>query len=210
MKDLVDDPDTFPAAVRCPEGGDARTAASVEVGLQDCADRAAYLKKKLTQAVLDVPLVPVVNQAGSTPDADPYTSAQFSWSHVVYFRGWNQEEATDGAGYLVFDFPPLPPEATTIVSVTAYVSAFGHSGLPATKPIVYFSSVVLADGTLAEVSQADTSANQPAYDTFHSIELVVNHAIDPGEKYWIRFTGETGANSIDKKLTLLAIRVTVE
>lgn len=74
----------------------------------------------------------------------------------------------------------------------------GHSGLPGTKPTLslweWESGVETADQL--EIT-TDTSASTGVYDALHAIELLdIAVTVDATKRYFIRVTGEDGANAL--------------
>jgi hypothetical protein len=129
-------------------------------------------------------------QAGAIP-------ADWSWSGSNGF--WTHDATTANILSFSVRLPPLGK----LSEVRAVVSgAAGHAALPAVMPqlqirraICTIGSAAIADNSLG--TQLDTSASFAAYELNHEIAITgLNHTIVTTDSYYIRFTGETGANSV--------------
>lgn len=129
-------------------------------------------------------------------------------SEVV--MGWSQTSVTD-AGMLLFKLDT--PKVGTLDAVIVKLAHSGtHSGMPGTMPNIKVYSQSYAVGPAARVeldTQVDTSANETAYESLHSITIFGLGAVcAEGVEYFLELTGENGANK-QPGLMLIAIETVV-
>jgi hypothetical protein len=134
---------------------------------------------------LEVPLRP----SGEIP-------ADWTWSD----SGWWAHDATTNNN---FAFSLMLPPLGKLSEVRAIVSgAAGHGALPATMPALSvrraICTLAAADITADSLgSQTDSSATFADYELNHEIAVTgLNHTISTVSSYFVRITGEAGANSV--------------
>jgi hypothetical protein len=213
MPNPITDSDVFTDPLQMPIDGEVVDASDfLSTTVQGLANRTrnnrnriATLEELLSDITVPVPLVPTANQ-----DTASGGSARFTWTHIALGRGLVQSSVAS-VGYLVFPFPLLPPGAVTIVEAKAHLLVLtGRGGFTFTKPTLAFDYVPLSTGVpVLGTPVADASANLTAYETVHSITLPIARTISASERYWLRFTGENGADAAADKLTLFALEITV-
>jgi hypothetical protein len=135
---------------------------------------------------------------------------RFSWSGSAQWQG----DVTTAGRMDVY--LPLPKGAVTITGVVVAVDGNGagasHSALPATMPTVELIRQPLGGGAPVSVSgpQVDTSGTFGAYDTAHVISIgAIGHTIVADNAYYLKITGEAGANSVAGALAVYGGYVTV-
>jgi hypothetical protein len=111
---------------------------------------------------------------------------------------------------------PLPlPEAASIEAVTAHVIGYPMGSLPASMPLLELIEMPLLVGNYTAYQQVDPSSDVAAYGALHAITLATANfgghplPIRPDAAYWIRLTGESGANAENSRLKLYAADVTL-
>jgi hypothetical protein len=134
---------------------------------------------------LEVPLRP----SGAIP-------ADWTWND----SGWWVHDATTNNE---FAFSLMLPPLGKLSEVRAIVSgAAGHAALAAVMPQLSVRRAVCtlaaADITADSLgSQTDSSATFADYELNHEIAVTgLNHTISTASSYFVRITGETGANSV--------------
>jgi len=109
---------------------------------------------------------------------------------------------------------PLPlPEAGSIEGVTAQVIGQAMGTLPVGMPLLELIEMPVLVGNYTAYQQVDPSNDLDAYGALHTIALTAANfgghplPIRPDAAYWIRLTGETGANSQSSRFKLFAADV---
>lgn len=194
------DPNNYPVKITIPEDGDYKDAASVSVALEGLADRTANLADHLLGVVADdVITLPLV----------PLATASFTWDTPD--MQWRQSSVAS-AGVLVFEL--ILPKRGTLTAVQAVVIGdTGHAALPATMPKITLYRKDTGSPAAATVldTETDASANVGAYEVAHPITIVTSEVFDheSGNRYYVTFEGEAGANSAIN-LRLLQLIATVD
>jgi hypothetical protein len=191
---------TYQATVTCPEGGDPRTAASVEAGLQDLADTASYLRNELiatnnliielnaehvaaTRLVYPVPLLDnTVSEWGLQSD--------FGAGTRVLIQG------TPNATHPYFWFPlPALPTGYLINQIAVHLigaSVHAVDTPPAVRLIRYKPSAIAFLGTTPVDDPEDAG-----YTSWHDLTLTTgNTAVEQGAAYYLRVAGELGTGAV--------------
>jgi hypothetical protein len=197
MSHTLTEVSTYTSSVTVPDPGDARTAASVEVGFQALSNRTRYIKDTLDLAV-----------EGWKPDADiavPLTmlvATNFSFllgqGPGANAAGCNQ--STTSASFML----PLPVRmgngTLKLKSVSiSYRPSNGHGALPASQPILQvFRQGYSAASALTQLGSnaQDNAANVVAYEALRTLTVSgLNHTLTTSDSYYLSFIGESGANS---------------
>jgi hypothetical protein len=160
--------------------------------------------------VFEIPMSTAVEIAGATV-WNFGNNGNVSGSSGGY--SWAQTSVA-GAAAIMFSVP-VPPKATIKAFAVRLRGNVGsgtlHAGLPATMPVL---SLVRspADGSafVTVDTVTDTSATAAIYDAAHTLSKTIAspHAVVASQAYYIRFTGETGANSAANHLGIFGVTVT--
>lgn len=188
--------------ITCPEAGDARTAASVEAGLQDLADCTEFLRIRVTGA-----------------ESDDMVEGSLSGAFFNIVGVFNREltyvvQTTAGACAAVFELF-LPKGIAKITSYAARLrgnqGGTSHTSVPATKPVVSLLRQSGSGGAFATVHgpTADPSTTVGEYDGPHDVGASISHNIVLGDRYFIEVDGEADADSEDGALGILNVWITV-
>jgi hypothetical protein len=185
-------------AIHVPEGGDPRTAASVEVGFQGCADSLEFLKNHVPGAALD-------------PIAADLTFMANAGSRFDYAETFIVQTSVADAGQLILEVK-IPKGAVKIQSYIMEIHGHqgggsAHSAMPATKPKITLLRQPIAGGPAVIVGAGpitDLTSSHTVYDTRHDVgEAGVNHTIVANSRYFLSIEGETGANSQANSLGIM-------
>jgi len=123
--------------------------------------------------------------------------ASGTWAYSYSDNGWTQPGTSASSIYIALD---NIIDGGTITSLRVWVKGnTGHGGLPGTMPVASVYMVV-TDGTRTLLgSQVDTAATVGAYEAVHYIDVATtstNISQANGARYFIDFTGESGANAV--------------
>jgi hypothetical protein len=193
----------FATALTRPDSGEDPSVWSLilEQHIQKVADRTQALR-----------ILSGANTAGQVERSIQLTnawieaSAQFESVLSSEHLYWSNTNVSSSIG---LHYPLDVPVGLKIVSITARLDggAFTgntHAALPATMPALkLLRQVDGVDSTVA--TQSDTSVNTGAYDVAHSVTLTLNHTILTGNHYFLKVTGEGGANAENSHLVLLGL-----
>lgn len=206
MSHTLTEADNWPNTITVPDGGDPRTAASVEVFAQGLADRARYARNRVRGLAASytelIPMAP--NSLGNDAGATYWRGNRLSDTGGRGFRT-QSVTAPGGSADLAVIIPLPTPKADTfakIISVKAYFHpGTGRGSLPANFPVfsVYRNpltgsgSVLLSGGTVT-----DTAASVVLYEVPRSLLITVGgggHVITATENYFVAFSGEYGGGA---------------
>lgn len=184
----------FTADITVPEGGDARTAASIEPAFQRLTNRSKFLKERIPGVAasyrVEIPLAVIQN-----------TNGRFTGNG----SGWFQSDVTSG-GPLYIVIPRFPEGKIDELHVLV-AGGVGHAGLPGTKPSIglFRWNATPGDpavgssyaGVVGGVYQSDPSASVAAYEAVHLISQTgLNYTPDANELIQLVIWGESGANAL--------------
>jgi hypothetical protein len=190
---LIPGTEAFPTDVRVIDDGDGCSNAEHGATASDLADRTKFLFAM--HGSIWLPLNTLNN-----------LDSRFTF--VLSPHCWEQTSVAS-AGRLIIPVPM--PARGKVTGVTCDVkAAAAHAGLPATMPALALLRQP-ADGSTVTVvaSASDTSANTTAYQAAHQTSLgVLAHTVLTTGTYYVRYEGETGANSL-AGLQLYRITVTL-
>lgn len=206
MSHTLTEADNWPNTITVPDGGDPRTAASVEVFAQGLADRSRYARNRVrglaTSYAEFIPLA--ANSVGNDAGVAAWRGTRLNETGV---RGYHQQSITAPGGSTDLNLiVPLPvPKADTlakIISIKAYFHpGTGRGSLPANFPVLaVYRAPVDASGhvLLASGSVTDTAASVVLYEVARSLLVTVGgggHVIAATENYWVAFQGEYGGGA---------------
>lgn len=185
--------------------GEAANAASVRSATEPLADRAFFLRKRVTGSESGEELPLPMIAAGTGVVNFTWDSPQMEW----------RQDSVASAGVIFFDLTTVIPKNCKITSIGALVKgAAGHGALPITMPqIKLYEKNSLTQGNATVLgTKVDDSANVGAYETVHAIvlsgltEVVANNS---GSRYYLTFEGEDGTNELIG-LRLLGLYATVD
>jgi hypothetical protein len=204
MAHNVVETNTWEAGVVAPDDGDVFTAASVEAGEQDLANRTLYLRTRVPGAAATYSLVVPMQLC-------PVGTARF----VMEDEALLQSDTTD-AGTNRVTISGLPTSGT-ITNVALYVhgmfTAGAHGGLIATPPKFVFGRTVITTGVRTVVDTAvDPFAGTllASYEVPHTIPgAVIAEALSATRTYDITISGENGANKANNKFAAYAAVITI-
>ncbi len=203
MPDTLSDADLWTIAITVPLDGDVEAAASVITGFQGLANRTTNVRKGVqgvaSSLTARIPLVPVFN-----------SSSIFVFNTASSGSGWIQSSLAAS------DFRFMLPHHIVgkLDQVIAHVSGGTpgqHAGLPTGKPNVSLFSVDLTTvtGTTTNIGSAnDASATLAAYEAAHTIAITgIAQTLSATSEYFIKFSGESGTNSLANAVRLLCLEV---
>lgn len=113
-------------------------------------------------------------------------------------------------------FPVPLPETGSIGRITAHVLGQTIGPLPAGMPSLALVQMPISSGNYTIFEQVDLTSDLNAYGARHVIALTIDNfggnplPITTDAAYWVRITGETGADARDRRLKLLAIDITID
>ncbi len=199
---------SFTVQVTLPSDGDPPVAAAWNTPLETNADNAAYLNDKAFYGVeghIHVPLgVPVAN-AG--PDYITFDDTLWAWV---------QTDVTDAGGIV---WPVKIGIKGRITEVLAEIDGDAgpggaHGAMPATTPTIQLVRIEYSAAG-SEVTAigltSDPAAGLAAYEAPHTFGPTgLTEDIDENRSYYVKFTGEDGANKQVDSLLLADIRIKLE
>jgi hypothetical protein len=127
-------------------------------------------------------------------------------------------QTTTSPGQVYFSVPRLP-SGCRIKSIGMMLwgisGGAGHTGVPTVLPLLELVSISVATGALSVVmSTSDAPADFMAYDTLHwwdrPGDLSGVTPYNPGLEYMLRYTGDSGANSVPNSTGLHSLRIVVK
>jgi hypothetical protein len=142
--------------------------------------------------------------------------------------GWSLERVAAPNAFLLwlyqFDvtldpevwFPVPLPEIGAIRRITAHVEGQKLFPLPASMPSLALVQMPVAFSNYDIFEQVDLTSDADAYGDPHVIALTTDNfggnplPITTDSAYWIRITGESGANARSRRFKLVAISVTID
>lgn len=204
MSEVYNGNDVYPTGATLALNGEAKPIESVMVGIKAALDRTKYLLNRsgLVDGNTPIPL--------HTPSlAFRWTVAQTAGGIVVPI----QTDVTDG-GNLRLPIPLGPGRKITGWEVIVKGDAgAAHVGFPAALPVVnFYTENISTDSAALVESVADLSPNLPAYQPNHTIEdggsLVATWSATT--RHYLEIVGESGANSVNGALGLMAAFVQYE
>jgi hypothetical protein len=147
---------------------------------------------------MNVPIAPTY--IGAVPPA----FSSFLSSNIL---SWRQEDVS-GSAFFIWPIHGLPPTGQ-ITALQMQVKGSGHGALPATMPKVELWRQNI-DSTTLVASATDASASVGAYEALHAIQNIsIAEDISATYNYFVRFTGESGANSVVNGLNIYRCQVAI-
>lgn len=202
-QNTTETPAAYVVPLTCPTNGDPVDGPGMKSFADQLAKRFTYFLERVLGAEDDDEVDCDLPGAG--------TSAWvFGGAGSAY--ALNQDSAASAS--IVFIKLPLPKKGV-LTSVTAMLAGTaGHAGLPGTMPkIDLFRQDTGSTGAPTSLgSTTDTAANAAAYETPHAVAITgLSEAFehDSGNAYYVRVTGEAGANAL-AGLALLRLFATVD
>jgi hypothetical protein len=186
----------FPAIVRLPEDDDVPSAAVLQAGLVDLADRTAYLH---TTHLTQNKAVPFLN---GVPVGDFGGSAVWTIKNVS--DNYALLQKTAGLVRWIIDITGFVPDGAQITNLLVTANGDLLSSGAHTHPINTYPNwrltVLDNTGTVsAEYSYTDDNATA-SYDVEHTFDVDLsasNISVDPEKRYLISVVGEAGTNSLN-------------
>ena len=193
MAHTLTDADTYSATVTVPDDGDTLSAASVETGFQNLADRTNFLANRNVAAggvpsASRIYIPTVVFGQGGTPK---WKSSNKGWYLL--------QESTVSSTSIAFDVPHLPGAKFSEIRADVSGAPTGYTprgGEPATKFTLelFRRDAVFAALGAAFASQEDPETVAGNYETDHTVALTfAQQTMDDTYQYRVNFVGETGA-----------------
>lgn len=172
--------------IKCVDGtGGGTYTPSATISIDDLTiggtERLKYASRSVTRS-------PINYMAGWTSDAT-------RWAMTAVSQRPYWEQPNYGNANLLFQMSL--PVGSVLTSATAEIIGYSHAGVP-NSPVsfeIYYSAF---DGfsKVALGTSTDPSASAGAYDAIHNITLSgLSHTVLSTLMYWVRFTGESGANA---------------
>jgi hypothetical protein len=183
MPKNLTDADVWETNVVCPVDGDTRNAASMEVGLQDLANRALYLRNR-------------VLPAGSVV----YPGSLLGWREQS--AQYTFEDATKAAlntgttpGSPNIDLPFHRGARLEAITLNHHPPAGSFAALGQNQIIAVFEVPILSGSIALIDSVVDPAANAGAYDIRHSFTLTLASPFDMVEtsRLVVRFEQDDSA-----------------
>jgi hypothetical protein len=138
-----------------------------------------------TAKSVNMPIAPIY--IGAVPPA-------FSSVLTSDVLSWTQADVV-GPPAFIWPIHGLPPNGQ-ITALQMQVKGSGHGALPATMPKVELWRQTI-DSTTLVASATDASASVVAYEALHAIQnLSLTENVSATYNYFVKFTGEGGANSV--------------
>lgn len=205
---------SYNPTVTVPDPGDPRNAASVQVPFQALADSVDFVFQGVG-TIQAARFTPRVNEMIAITGAKNTDSA---WA----FAGGIWFQATAGTGHSLFIDFTLDHAAAggniqlngVKVWIEGTTAGGTHSALPVTLPKLWLASIdptlelVGGASIITHSSLTDTSASFAAYNLPHSISITgLTLPFASNRRYWIQLDGESGTNSVNNGLALLAAAV---
>jgi hypothetical protein len=201
MASVVTEADVFTATMTVPDDGDTQSAASVTAvgtGFQVAADRTRYLYNRHFDDV-QVPLIEILN-----------SSSRFTWDDGAFY--WEQTSVADGGG-LQFLVPDVPNAELVSITATFHGDLGGggpHVAEPANLPSLVFGTrqgISVFGPTVATYVWVDVGT----YDAVETLTISPGvQAMAKDKHMYVKFSGESGANSIAGALGLISIYATIQ
>lgn len=192
MPQNITDVNTWTTPLQDLADGDLIDGAAFLAAQQGVGNRTEFLRKRV-----------YAGESGDTirPQLVSNDTAVWAIGAAGSAYALNQISAA-GASILLMPLEPLPKSGLlTSVSINL-AGAAGHAGLPGTMPTLrlYRQDIgSVAAPTQVGATITDTSASVAAYELSHALTITgLTEALahDSGNRYYIRVTGETGANSV--------------
>lgn len=191
---LTEANDTYTASIIVPDGGDPRTAASVEEGMQDLADRLNFIRRRVEGAAASYKRSVKLMITNAT---------NFNWAGAAY--GVHQHSVAGTPINLFQITVPRGDGVSKLTEVKIYFKpASGHGGVPAGLPEALLDFQPGSGGAAVSVVGSvvlPTPGSVGAYEVAQTLTLTPGgggHVLqDPasGGSYWVAFGGENGANA---------------
>lgn len=202
-------------SVTVPDPGDARTAASVTVGMQNLLNRTDYMMSRIPELSNAVNRQMPVTGGNSDIEGSITTFGVPGWTWDGTKRLWIQ---TDVASAAKLHIDLQLPVGALITNVSAGIRGSigaAHAGNVATPPTIVFQQLDPASslGTTVDVTASATGTDSTGgnlglgYDGVHVLSCTPNITTLQAARYCVMITGETGANSAAGKLALYGISV---
>jgi hypothetical protein len=192
----VTDVDAFTDPIDFPADGDAATSASILSFLQDVANRTRYILNRAITKNTGTVAIPIIAGTASTNagfiQGDDGENADAS--------GSISQNSIAGAPEYMFAVLGMPRFGTLVrmrVGFAGRSSGGVRAGLPGTMPIFkLYRQVKSGGGGRTEViSVTDPSGSVGVYEANHDVvSSDVAIALAPGQLWFFRVYGETGAN----------------
>ena len=151
------------------------------------------------------------------PLGTPNENTNSRWAFYVAQMAWVQVDDTDeGAMYFPVPTPikGLITELLAEIDGNAGPGVASHAARPGTMPtITLYRLEYSATGSELTAVGNDTDAplDAAAYDSPHTFGPTgMSEAIDANRSYFVKFTGEAGANKLPDELLLASIKVKIE
>lgn len=183
------DVDQFPTVVVVSNGDPAAQEAWRDAD-EPLADRTYFLRRRVAGA-----------EMGDEVECDLPAAATSAWvfGGAGSALALNQDSAATAS--LVFIKLPLPKRCVLKSVHAVLAGATGHGGLPGAMPkIDLFRQDVGSTGSPVSLgTDTDGSAGVAGYETPHTLEITgLSEAVehDSGSSYYVRVTGEAGANAV--------------
>jgi hypothetical protein len=192
---------TYHATVTCPVGGDPRVAESVEAGLQDLTDIAAYLKTER-----DTLNSKISTLEGSGEFVQPLVFTYNENDNWNYTTDGFPEDQSGGQHTAIAQCTNVIQNATVVGFRARVIGGAGHAGLPSAPPRIRLRKTVHSGSSPSSavlISMTDVPASVAAYQACHDVQVFAPgdftaFTLSPyDESYWWEIRSEGGTNAQD-------------